>query len=321
MAGDHPDAIQFLTTGTTAASHDINITGNLITRGTGDAVQGIFMRDEVGTLPYANVNIDNNMLVGTGYNGITVLGGKTVAVTNNTLDSLPGDTNVTWVMVQNADNVTASGNTAKSFIFDQVTHLNESSDFNDLAVTDNGQSALATWLKTHSAVSAAVHDSSLQLAPPPPASPVTVLNGVVSSTISVTLDNTNNVLVLKGAAGIDGVGNNNGDALTGNSGSNHLKGGTGADTIDGGAGYDTLTGGAGADLFHFTPGGVYDTITDFGAGGTDVLDISGYLKMGMKPVFHDVGHAVALTFSNGDSISLTGINSWNLHATSAGFTS
>ena len=343
VAGDHPDAIQFITTGTTSASHDINITGNVITRGTGDAVQGIFLRDEVGTLHYTNVNIANNLLIGTGYNGIAVLGGQNVAVTNNMLQSYAGDTNVTWVMVQSSDNVTASGNTAKSFIFDQDTHLTETGDVHNAATTDNGQSALATWLKAHPTMGAVIGDQSLisavqaqtpvvtptpalvtqNTAPNTIAAPVattTVTNGVVSSTSSVTLDGANNNLVLKGTGNINGVGNNKGDNLAGNSGNNHLTGGTGADTIDGGAGYDTLTGGSGVDTFHFTPGNVHDVITDFGAGGKDVLDLSGYLKMNLRPVFHDVGHDVALTFSNGDSISITGVNSWNLHATSTGFT-
>ena len=152
VTGDHPDAIQFLTSGTTSASHDISITDNLITRGTGDAVQGIFLRDEVGTLPYANVDIANNLLIGTGYNGIAVLGGQNVAVTNNMLQSYAGDTNVTWVMVQSSDNVTASGNTAKSFIFDKDTHLTETGDVRNAAIIDNGQSALATWAASHSGV-------------------------------------------------------------------------------------------------------------------------------------------------------------------------
>src|SRR6185437_8891671 len=68
-AGDHPDAIQFWTTNTTASAHDITITDNVISRGTGAAVQGIFLRDQVGNLPYENVSITGNMLVGTAFNG------------------------------------------------------------------------------------------------------------------------------------------------------------------------------------------------------------------------------------------------------------
>ncbi len=229
----------------------------------------------MGTLHYTNVNIANNLLIGSGYNGIAVLGGQNVAITNNTLDSLPGDTNVTWVMVQSSDTVTASGNTAKSFIFDQDTHLTETGDAFNVAVTDNGQAALAAWNQAHGGAA---------------------------------------------GGGDTGGGGGGGQSLLGDSHSTHLTGGAGNDTIDGGSGYDTLTGGAGVDVFHITPRGAYDVITDFGTGGADVLDISGYLKMGLKPVFHDVGHSVALTFSNGDSISITGVNSWNLHPTAVGFT-
>ena len=45
----------------------------------------------------------------------------------------------------------------------------------------------------------------------------------------------------------------------------------GDDTLDGGAGEDMLTGGLGADTFVFRNG---DTITDFGLGGGDAIDIS-----------------------------------------------
>ncbi len=335
MADDHPDAIQFMTTGSTAGSHDITISGNVITRGAGDGVQGIFLRDEIGTMPYTNVTISNNLLIGTGYNGVAVLGGKNLAITDNTLVSYSGSTNVNWLLVQNADTVTASGNSAATIGFDKVTNLIEKGDTLNTAVTDNGKAALASWVQTHSGVSPVVSDPGLTASAPvsvntvtppvaaviaPPVAVTSILNGVVSSTNSITLDGTNNSLVLKGAANIDGVGNGKGDSLTGNTGANHLTGGAGADTLDGGAGNDTLTGGAGADVFHFTPGSGADVILDFGVGGHDVLDISAYLKMGLHPVFHDVGANLGLVFGNGDTIVLMGVHSTNLHATSVGFT-
>jgi hypothetical protein len=72
MAGDHGDAIQFWTTNTTTAARNIEVSGNVYTRGNGGIVQGIFFRDQVGTLPYENVSITNNLVVGAMYNGIAV---------------------------------------------------------------------------------------------------------------------------------------------------------------------------------------------------------------------------------------------------------
>ncbi len=47
---DHPDAIQFWTSGQTVANHDITVRDNLIVRGLGAPMQGVFMKDETGKL-------------------------------------------------------------------------------------------------------------------------------------------------------------------------------------------------------------------------------------------------------------------------------
>lgn len=72
----------------------------------------------------------------------------------------------------------------------------------------------------------------------------------VVSTISYTLGDNLETLVLDGAANINGTGNNLGNKLIGNTGDNILTGGTGADWLDGGTGgRDTLIGGAGDDTY------------------------------------------------------------------------
>ena len=81
----HPDAIQFWTTNTTVAATDITITGNTFDRGSGVIVQGIFIQDEVGTLPYQRLTIADNVIVGAAYNGIAVRGAVDATLTNNTV--------------------------------------------------------------------------------------------------------------------------------------------------------------------------------------------------------------------------------------------
>ena len=147
--GDHADAIQFQSRGTTVASHDITITDNAIFRGSGDATQGIFLRDQTTTLPYQNVTIANNLIDGTGYGGIYLSSvGKTL-VTGNTLVSLTGGTNTTPIVVEDSDHVTLTNNQAISFGYATSTNLVQSGNSINAAVTDYGVGALRTWLVAH----------------------------------------------------------------------------------------------------------------------------------------------------------------------------
>lgn len=422
---DHPDAIQFLTKGTTKASENITISNNTMWRGDGQAMQGIFMRDEVGTLPYKNVTIANNLLVGTGYHGITVGHGENLKITGNELISYDGKTNVTWIMVKDTDGAVVQNNGAIQYAFDGVTHLTQSGNVINTAVTDGGLAALADWTGTFdgSGGSAALPQQPGGVVSPTPTPTPTPVPIDVSSATSFTLAAGSKNLLLTGNANVDGTGNDLGNVITGNTGNNHLYGGAGDDTLsdgygadtmaggtgndvyyinnpgklepdlivekagegidtvvsssgytltanvenlvltgkggttgvgnelnnvivgnlgtnilDGGAGNDTLDGGAGADTlvgrsgndlltggegvdtFWFEPGGGKDTITDFGAGGEkDVLDISSYLRAGMKPVVTDVGANVIISFSNGDAITLIGVDAHELTPVAKGY--
>jgi Ca2+-binding RTX toxin-like protein len=108
----------------------------------------------------------------------------------------------------------------------------------------------------------------------------------VKSSVSYTLGNNVENLLLLGKAGHDGDGNGLANALTGNEGNNTLDGKAGADTLDGGLGNDILTGGADADVFVFRTGDGHDTITDFD-GTADTVDLSG--MKGIKD-FSDLKH-------------------------------
>jgi len=78
----HVDAIQFWTVGATAPITDLLIENNVYQRGDGDPAQGIFLGNESMT-PYERVTIRNNAIVGSTWNGIWVVGGKDVTITNN----------------------------------------------------------------------------------------------------------------------------------------------------------------------------------------------------------------------------------------------
>ncbi|HET9160981.1 MAG TPA: Ig-like domain-containing protein [Caulobacteraceae bacterium] len=150
VAGDHPDAIQFITSGNTVGSSNVLISDNLITRGAGDAAQGIFLRDELMTLPYQNLTITDNFLLGTGYNGIAVVDGLINGnISNNQLVSLDNDLNKTWVLIQGGDQVTMSNNTAFVVSAVGVTNLTAFGNNQVPATTDAGSAELAAWLSLH----------------------------------------------------------------------------------------------------------------------------------------------------------------------------
>lgn len=86
--GDHPDAIQFWTTNTTTSAHNIRIADNVIVRGAGTPMQGIFMRDEIETLPYRSVSIDGNTIIGTMYHGIKISHADRISLSSNRVTGL-----------------------------------------------------------------------------------------------------------------------------------------------------------------------------------------------------------------------------------------
>jgi len=83
---------------------------------------------------------------------------------------------------------------------------------------------------------------------------------IVRSTVTWTLGDNFERLILDGSDIIDGTGNALANQITGNGARNRLDGGAGADILNGGLGNDTLIGGLGND-------------TLIGGGGSDVFEI------------------------------------------------
>jgi len=126
---DHPDAIQLWTTGTTSSTHDVTITGNTISEGTPTSIavngtgglvlmQGIFVTDSLN-LPYQNVNISNNTLIGTSYNGITVASGQNITISGNTLLQTAQDVPIggTVIRLDTVSGLTLTNNVTSSTDF------------------------------------------------------------------------------------------------------------------------------------------------------------------------------------------------------------
>jgi Ca2+-binding RTX toxin-like protein len=95
----------------------------------------------------------------------------------------------------------------------------------------------------------------------------------VKTTVSYTLSENVEQLILMGKKDLNGTGNDDQSDLFGNKGKNILSALDGNDILDGKKGADQLDGGDGADTFVFATGYGKDTIMDF-ENGVDQIDVS-----------------------------------------------
>lgn len=150
----------------------------------------------------------------------------------------------------------------------------------------------------------------------------------VYSAVSYVLPANVENLILRYVNRSSGVGNTLDNKINGNGGDNglwglagddSLSGSGGADTLNGGRGDDMLTGGDGADSFVMIKGDGHDTISDFGVGGKDSLDLSAFFSAKLRPAITDNGTDTLLSFSSGESVLLLGVHASELVATTTGY--
>ena len=285
VEGDHPDAIQFWTTNTTVAAHDIVVTNNVITRGDGGIIQGIFFRDQVGSLPYANVTITDNMLAGTMYNGIMIDGGRNVAISGNTVAGYPDMKS--WIRLDNVNGAVLSHNSAGDLI--QLTDSNISvTDFTKFLPTiDQAVQLVDQWLSAHPALESIYGNELMWM--------LSSGGTTGDSTGSVTDGATTGGVSDGGTTGGTGDGGTTSDPVTapstGTSDHVEIDGTNGADSLSadgngtvwvhGLAGNDTITGNAGDHWLFGDTGNdtfiVSDTATkviELAGEGTDTVKAS-----------------------------------------------
>ncbi|WP_066779928.1 right-handed parallel beta-helix repeat-containing protein [Sphingomonas sp. CCH5-D11] len=246
-AGDHPDAIQFWTANQKVSAENITITGNVIHRGDGAAIQGIFMGDETDALPYKNVTISDNLVVGGMYNGIHVERADGLAVTDNIVAGYLDQ--ASWIRV--ADVTTMAGNVAQTYVIDGKTVEAPQGNATTKAIYDDGSAFVGDWLAANpqwvrfadaSPVLGEVVDELRALADVP-APPVPVAH----------IDGTDGADRLKAAVFGDSV----------------LVGGKGNDQLTGGDGHTRMEGGAGDDIYFVRTG--RDLVIEDRNAGTDTV--------------------------------------------------
>jgi parallel beta-helix repeat protein len=104
LTGDHPDAIQFWGNADGSPGSDIAITNNVITRGAGDPIQGVFIENS------QNLVISGNAMTGTLFNGISLSTSGNASVENNLVQGAT-DMPSRIIVRDGSTNVTVAGNT------------------------------------------------------------------------------------------------------------------------------------------------------------------------------------------------------------------
>lgn len=110
---DHPDGVQLWSRNPQEASANIVIEENLILKGQGAPIQGIFLR-AAPNASFRNVTIRANMVVGQRWNGIAVLGADNVTVSGNAI--LPMSGQMSWLRLANCVNCSVNDNQAGRFV-------------------------------------------------------------------------------------------------------------------------------------------------------------------------------------------------------------
>lgn len=153
QAADHPDAIQLWTANTSQSSSNIVIDQNVVTRGTGTQIQGIFLRDVVGSLPFNNVTVTHNLIEGARGNGIALNGVKTGLVSNNTVQGFPD--HKSGIQMSNSSGVTVTNNLSTLFFGTLKPIVGTKGNVVIPVATDQGAATATQWLAQHSAFATA----------------------------------------------------------------------------------------------------------------------------------------------------------------------
>ncbi len=255
---DHPDAIQFWTLEENPeVVHNITISENVIVRGTGAAMQGIFIRDE-GGVGYANIKITDNLIVGSQYHGISVDSATGLAISGNTIVGLPDQT--AWIRVINSTDATLSNNVAPKYVSVENVRLVQVNDrVSTGTVLDGGKAAQATWLAAHPTVATLMLDG---------AKLVTTAQLDLAATAAVNRIETVRVqsIIVKGTAAADRLSADGQHDM-------RMEGGDGNDQLTGGGvGHNTMVGGAGDDTY--TVLSKNDIVIEDANGGADDLVVA-----------------------------------------------
>lgn len=158
----HGDAVQIYTYGMTESAHDILVTDNIFYRGDGVAAQGIFIQDETHHLPFYNMTITKNVVIGGEWNSVYLSGASgNIRIEDNSAVSWTGFDVVKhaptafsgWVRLAgdfSHANLTESGNTAQVYIGTSGRAVPPPRGNKVVgALPDNGEALRKAWQEAH----------------------------------------------------------------------------------------------------------------------------------------------------------------------------
>jgi len=127
---NHPDCIQLWSTNASEPGRRIVIRDNLVVRGKGEPTQGIFVRDTFTKMPFENLEISGNLVIGTMFNGIAVDGVNGAKVIGNEAIALDGQK--TWIRLQRAHRMELRDNIAPKVLLLASSDIRDSGNrFNE----------------------------------------------------------------------------------------------------------------------------------------------------------------------------------------------
>jgi Ca2+-binding RTX toxin-like protein len=288
--GDHPDAIQFYTAGQTTSAHDITVSDNTVVRGTGDVVQGVFMGNEAN-IPYQNVEITGNKIIGEMYNGIAIGNGQNVEIANNVVE---GYTDMTsWIRVEGSSGVSIHDN--------QTTGILDTNGNTGLSEANNtiiSQAAIGDTSILGSSTGSGTSGMSASSSPPTSSASSAPSTAVSGPTLAAPApDSATSGQVLSGANGHALYGGSGADTITGGAGSNTLSGGDGNDSISGSVDFNRINGNAGDDSIVG-----HSTVGDWLSGGQGQDSIDASASTGANILNGNLGNDTLVGGSGADTL-------------------
>ncbi|MGD9811840.1 MAG: right-handed parallel beta-helix repeat-containing protein [Sphingobium sp.] len=148
--GDHPDGVQLWSNDQSRPAKNIVIADNLVVRDQGGIIQGVFVRDTKRQMPFENVEISGNLVIGSMYNGISLDGAHGAQISKNIV--IPEGSQKSWIRVERAQDVDLTDNRAMLFIIGKEAKVRQKGSKHTGRLKGDMAPIIRTWLEARPAL-------------------------------------------------------------------------------------------------------------------------------------------------------------------------